>query len=124
MERDTRVHEVDQAFFAALVAADAEKLETLLVDDFTMVEVVRGGETTRAAVLEAVGAGRVRFESITRGPATVRFYGATAVVVGTTEMSIRAGDRAFAVRSRYTHVFVEQAGALRLAAAQGTPIAP
>ena len=124
MDRDSRVHEVDHAFFAALLAGDVEKLEALLVDDFTIVDVMRGGETPRAALLEAIGAGHVRFESITRGPATVRSYGTTAVVVGTTEMSIRAGAEAVAVHSRYTHVYVEQAGVLRLAAAQGTPVVP
>ncbi len=114
----------DQAFFAALTSADAERLDALLTDDFILVDVLAGGVVARDALLDAVRSGALAFEAIEpAGPPTVRTYGATTIVVGETRMRGRAGSDRFAAHSRYTHVFVERDGRPALATAQGTPIA-
>jgi Domain of unknown function (DUF4440) len=112
----------EQEFFGALISGKIEVLDELLVDDFILVDVMRGAEITKPELLAAVGSGQVRFETIEASGARVRNFGATAIVNGRTEMRGRAGDTAFAVRSRYTHVYVEQQGRLRMASAQGTQI--
>jgi hypothetical protein len=112
----------EQEFFGALLAGKLEVLDRLLVDEFILVDVMRGGEITKPGLLAAVASGQAKFESIEPSEARVRRFGSTAIVNGRTEMRGRVGDAAFAVRSRYTHVYVEQQGRLRLASAQGTQI--
>jgi len=112
----------EQEFFGALSAGKIEVLEQLLVDEFILVDVMRGAEIGKPELLAALAAGYVKFDGIEPSETRVRNFGATAIVNGRTEMRGRAGEIAFAVRSRYTHVYVEQQGRLRLASAQGTQI--
>jgi hypothetical protein len=112
----------EQEFFGALIAGKMEVLDELLIDDFILVDVMRGAEISKPELLAAVTSGQVRFEAIEPSGAQVRSFGPTAIVNGRTEMRGRAGDMAFAVRSRYTHVYVEQQGRWRMASAQGTQI--
>jgi ketosteroid isomerase-like protein len=117
------IEDVDRRFFAALLAADADALRAILTDDFVLVDVMRGSEVTRDALIEAVGARQISFELASVIESRVRRYGDAAIVVGRTEMGGRAGAAPWAAKSRYTHVFVLRGGAWRLASAQGTPIA-
>jgi ketosteroid isomerase-like protein len=113
----------DGRFFAALIAADTHALDRLLVDDFVLVDVLRGGEFSKSELVGALGMGQVRFEGVDASEARVRIYGDAAVVNGRTHMRIRMGENSVEVRSRYTHVFVRQDGEWRFVTAQGTPIA-
>jgi ketosteroid isomerase-like protein len=115
----------DEAFFDALLAADPAALADVLTDDFVIVDVMSGGVTDRAALLDVVASGVLRFVDIVRDPAeaSVRTRAGVAVVVGRTEMTIRFGPDTVTARSRYTHVFVEESGRPRLLSAQGTPLA-
>jgi ketosteroid isomerase-like protein len=122
MKRELNALAADRAFFEALISRDAHALDELLTDDFVLIDVLRGGEIPKPALLAAVGAGQVKFEAIEPSENRVRKFASTAIVTGRTQMRGRAGETPFAARSRYTHVYVEQDGRLRLAAAQGTPI--
>jgi ketosteroid isomerase-like protein len=113
----------DRAFFAALLAADAQGLERLLGDDFLLIDVMTGSEIPKPALVEVVGSGQLRFDTIAAGEPHLRRYGSAAVVTGQTEMHGQYAGAPWTARSRYTHVFVEHDGAWRLVAAQGTPIA-
>ena len=115
----------DEAFFEALLAADPTALADLLTDDFVIVDVMSGGVTDRAALLDAVASGVLRFVDIVRdsAEASVRTRAGVAVVVGRTEMTMRFGPDTVTAGSRYTHVFVEESGRWRLLSAQGTPLA-
>jgi ketosteroid isomerase-like protein len=112
----------DQQFFDALLAGAAAALEQLLADDFVLIDVMGGSEIPRAVLIELVGSGQLRFETIEPAERRVRRYGTTAIVTGRTRMTGRFGATAFTAASRYTHVFVEHARRWRLVAAQGTPI--
>jgi len=112
----------DQAFFAALLAADAEALAGLLADDFVLVDVMRGGEIPRPALLEAVRTRQVVFAAIEVLESRERRHGDASIVTGRTRMRGRAGVEAWAVQSRYTHVYVRQRDAWRLVSAQGTQV--
>jgi ketosteroid isomerase-like protein len=112
---------VEQEFFAALIAAETAELERILADDFILIDVMSGSEVAKAALLETIGGGQLRFKNIERVEFRVRFYTSTAVITGRTEMSGTFLDQAFRASSRYTHVFVEEDGRWRMVSAQGTP---
>ena len=114
---------MDKNFFNALLAGDVSLLSRLLSDDFVLIDVMSGAENTKQAMLDGIGSREVRFESIRPSCVRVRSYERTAVVTRRTHMTISIGDSQFETKSRYTHVFVEQAGVLKFVSAQGTPIA-
>jgi len=113
----------ERAFFSALLSGNIDSLDSILADDFLMVDVLAGSEITKPMLLAAVGASQVKFEAIDPVESRVRIYSAdTAIIVGRTEMRFRAGEQSFSFSSRYTHVFVLQDGSWQLASAQGTQI--
>ena len=112
----------ERRFFAALVQGNVDDLEDVLADDFLLIDVMSGSEVPRAAMLDVLRSGQLRFQSIEPAEARVRRYGEAAVITGRTEMRMSFGGQAIETRSRYTHVFVEQQGRWRLVAAQGTQI--
>jgi ketosteroid isomerase-like protein len=113
----------DRAFFTALTSTDVEALDSLLVDDFVLIDVSSGSEITKPMLLAAIGSCQVKFDAIEVIESRTRVYTAnTAVVTGRTEMRGRVGDVTLMTSSRYTHVFVLQDGAWVLVSAQGTQI--
>jgi ketosteroid isomerase-like protein len=112
----------DDAFFAALLAADADALDRLLAAGFLIVNVVDGIVTGREAFIAAVRTELAQFAAIDVAERTTRIYGRTAVMVGRTTMRGTIADDPFTVQSRYTHVLVADGEAWRLASAQGTQI--
>lgn len=114
----------ERRFFSALVQGDVDALDEVLADDFLLIDVMSGSEVPRAAMLDVVGSGQLKFHAIEPAEARVRRYGDAAVITGRTEMKMSFGDQAIEARSRYTHVFVEQDGRWRMVSAQGTQIAP
>jgi ketosteroid isomerase-like protein len=113
----------DDRFFAALRAADVDRLDQLLTEDFVIVEVVGGPVVDRGSFIAAVGRRLVDFGAIDVRERNTRRWGDTAIVVGRTEMSGSVDAVPFAVASRYTHVFVRKPDRdWRLISAQGTPM--
>lgn len=115
---------VEQAFFTALIEADADRLDELLANDFLLIDVMTGSEVSKAALLETVRAGLLRFDEINRIECRVRRYGVTAVITGRTRMRGAFDGQPFCADSRYTHVLVSEGEHWRLVTAQGTPITP
>jgi hypothetical protein len=112
----------DQEFFQSLLTGNVRELETLLAADFMLIDVMQGNEVPRSAFMDLLAGGQFQFESIVPSGLKVRLYGDAAIVTGTTEMRVRFAGSTGVVHSRYTHVYVFQAGRWRLASAQGTPI--
>ncbi|HZO83132.1 MAG TPA: nuclear transport factor 2 family protein [Candidatus Binataceae bacterium] len=123
MKDESTALAADREFFAALAEGDAETLDRILADDFTLIEVMRGAEVPKAAMLALIRSGRLSFEPVESAETRARLYGSAAVITGRTEMRGRVEQTPFAVRSRYTHVYIRQHGRWRLVAAQGTQIA-
>jgi Domain of unknown function (DUF4440) len=121
MRSPADVLRAEKSFFDALVRPQAGGLDRLLADDFSLAD-LSGGLMSKAALIEAVFSGKLRFEAIEPVEAEVRFYGPAAIVTGRTEMRGSFEQTSFVVQSRYTHVFVEREGGVCLVAAQGTPI--
>jgi ketosteroid isomerase-like protein len=113
----------ERAFFSALLSGNIDSLDSILADDFLMIDLLAGSEITKPMLHAAVGSSQVKFEAIDPVESKTRIYSCdTAVVVGRTEMRFRAGESVFSFSSRYTHVFVMQDGSWQLASAQGTQI--
>ena len=113
----------ERAFFSALISANLDSLDSLLADDFILIDVLSGSEITKPMLLAALGSSQVKFDSIEPVESRVRSYATTtAVITGRTELRGRVGESAFTASSRYTHVFVMQDGGWVLASAQGTQI--
>ncbi len=121
MPSQSEVMKAESAFFGALVEGRTDELELLLADDFLLAD-LSGGIMSKDALIHAVGSRQLRFDGIEPVEAVVRLYGSTAIATGRTHMRGRFGEASFTAHSRYTHVYVEQEGRLRLASAQGTPI--
>jgi ketosteroid isomerase-like protein len=113
----------DRAFFAALISANLDAIDSLLTDDFLLIDVISGSEITKPMLLAALGSSQAKFDAIEPIESRLRIYATdTAVVTGRTELRGRVGEAAFTASSRYTHVFVMQDGGWVLASAQGTQI--
>jgi ketosteroid isomerase-like protein len=89
-----------------------------------LIDVFQGAEIPRTALLELIASSQLRFEPVTPMDVQVRRHGTTSIVTGRTDMRGAFNGTQFSAASRYTHVYLEQGGAWRLASAQGTIIAP
>ncbi len=113
----------EDQFFQALLRGDRSSLGRVLAPDFLLIDVLSGSEIPRAVLLDLLGSRQLVFDSVERIDTRVRRYGEAAVVTGQTRMQGHYGEQRFEAHSRYTHVYVQAAGAWSLASAQGTPIA-
>lgn len=118
---NNEVLEVDQAFFNALLRGDAAALQDLLVEDFSIIDVMSRAENPGAALVGGLESGLVAFEDIEVVERRSREYGDCAIVTGLTHMGGNFNAVPFSAHSRYTHVFVRTEGRWKMAAAQGTP---
>jgi ketosteroid isomerase-like protein len=116
------VIETDQAFFDALLDGDAAAVGELLVEGFTIVDVMSGAENPGSALVGGIESRVVVFEEIEVVERRAREYGDCGIVTGRTHMRGSFAGTPFSAESRYTHVFVRIGGGWKMAAAQGTPI--
>ena len=123
MSADSEVIGTERHFFDALLRGDRQGLESILGDDFVLIDVMTGSEIPREVFLDLVGSRKLAFDSIERHDARVRLYDKAAVVTGQTRMSGHYDSQGFQVTSRYTHVYVQSRTGWLLVTAQGTPIA-
>ena len=114
---------VDRQFFTWLTEANSDAIDRLLADDFLLIDVMRGGEVPKAALLAVLQSGDLKFERIEPADVRLRSYPGTAIVTGRTKMRVKFQQSSADVHSRYTHVYVMVDGQWRLTAGQGTPIA-
>src|SRR5215469_2246693 len=112
----------ERRFFASLIRADVQALDSILGEDFLLIDVMTGSEITKSTLLAVLGSGQLKFETINPFEQRIRTYGETAVVTGRTQMSGRFQENPFTASSRYTYVYVKAQPQWRLVSAQGTQI--
>ena len=122
MNDDLSPLQAEQQFFDSLIPADVQRLDSILGEDFLLIDVMTGSEITKSALLAVLGSGQLKFETIDPLEQRIRTYGETAVVTGRTQMSGRFQENPFTASSRYTHVYVKAQPQWRLVSAQGTQI--
>ena len=122
MNDDSSPLQAEQQFFASLIRADVQRLDSILGDDFLLIDLMTGSEITKSALLAVLGSGQLKVDTIDPLEQRMRTYGETAVVTGRTQMSGRFQENPFTASSRYTHVYVKAQPQWRLVSAQGTQI--
>jgi hypothetical protein len=114
--------EAERQFFAALLAANGDALESVLADDFTLIDVMTGAEVPKALLRHLVGSGKLTFQSIEAAEPRLRLYQTAAVITGRARMHAQFEGTPFTAHSSYTNVLIEQHGRWRLVASQGTQL--
>ena len=112
----------ERRFFASLIRADVQALDSILGEDFLLIDVMTGSEITKSTLLAVLGSGQLKFETINPFEQRIRTYRETAVVTGRTQMSGRFQENPFTASSRYTYVYVKAQHQWQLVSAQGTQI--
>ncbi|HET7603357.1 MAG TPA: nuclear transport factor 2 family protein, partial [Gemmatimonadales bacterium] len=79
-DRGAGARAADEDFFRLLANADTAGLDNLLTDDFVLIDVFRGAEISRPALLALIESGQLRFAPVTPMDVTVRLHGTTAIV--------------------------------------------
>ena len=108
---------VGRRWSAALVARDAEALDSILADDFLMVW-IDGRRIRKADVLAGTAARRTRVDPYTTEDVEIRIYGDTAVVTGRASLKLTLGEQAETSEFSYTNVYVREPTGWRAVSAQ------
>ena len=119
------VCETEARLTAALRRNDANRLEQIYAQDFTLIN-YRGRRVDRAAVLAAIRSGALHFDSLTTSDLHLQVEGNVALLTGQQHQVARepgTGETAHPQRVRFTHVYIQRGGKWLLLASQITPIA-
>ncbi len=103
----------------ALLAGDAEALDTLLADDMTL-HTPFGTTQTKAGEVEAIRSGQVSYTSIKDEESVVRLHGQTGIVTGRADIAYQAGGQGGQARVYYTAVYGRSAPHWHMLAWQST----
>src|SRR5215467_9349586 len=112
---------VERRFDAALLSADTAALQTFLAGAFFLNDFM-GGVVSKAALLEYLGSGALKFHRIEPHGLTVHRHADTGLVTGWTDMKAELQGALSEVKSRFLHVYVKENETWRMLAAQGTVI--
>jgi hypothetical protein len=66
--------EVELQFFSSLIQSDHIALDRILTDDFILIDVLRGAEIDKTALLEVIRSGQLKFETIEPSEVRLRLY--------------------------------------------------
>jgi len=103
--------------FAAMVAADTERLEEFLADDLSYAHTT-GLVETKQQFLQTIESGVIDYQRIVPGDVRVRIYGEVAVMVGTAELQVVANGSPVRARIGFLDVSRRVGGAWQLVAWQ------
>ena len=109
------------AWLAALVSGDADILDRLTTPDFTYVH-SSGTLDTREFFLDAFRSGRRKYTQYSVDGVDVRTYPGTAVMGGLAHIRLNPRGEEMRIETRFISVWVEQAGAWRMAAWHSTKL--
>ena len=113
----------EQSRVQALVNSDVPRLEKLLGDDLTYTHST-GIKESKAEFLHRIQSGDLKYESMQHeNEVSVRLYGDTGVLTGTSGVKVRARGQTLNLHIRFTEVWVKRGGSWQLAAWQATRIA-
>ena len=119
---EQQLRKIEQDWGNAYVKRDPSFAERLTLDDFTFVE-PDGVCSNKADYLKGF-TGDIVFSAFDIEDLKIRFYGDTAVVLGTASIKAKSKDNDLSGRYAYTDVFVKQSGEWKAVAGQVTAIPP
>jgi len=94
---------------SAVVRKDLATLERIIAPSFVYIG-ADGSVSSRAEMLAGLRAPELEIDPFETRDVQVRLYGETAILTGWFEQTGRVGGRPYRVRSRYTDVYVREAG--------------
>jgi len=105
----------------ALLKGDAAAWGKLAADDSTSIG-ADGKVLNKAEIVDAIRAGKIKYESIDTSDIKIRVYGDTAVLTDTSSIKARRGDLDMSGQYRNVRVFVKRSGKWQQVLAQRTKI--
>ena len=108
---------------SAVVRKDIAVLEQILAPSFVYIG-ADGSVSTRAEMLAGLRAPELEIDPFETRDVQVRLYGETAILTGWFEQTGRVGGRPYRVRSRYTDVYVREAGRWLAVSAHSSALSP
>ena len=118
--REAAVLAVEKEWNDARAHADVATLERILVDGWTVTH-ANGTTDSKATYLADLKSGARAFSGgVTERDLTVRFFGDTAIVAGSSESSVTLNGQRQGGSLHFTRVYVRQNGAWKMAVTQAT----
>lgn len=111
---------VEKQWNDARAHADVATLERIVVDDWTVTH-ANGTTDTKATYLADLKSGARRFGGdVTERDVTVRVFGDTAIVAGSSESAVTLNGQRQGGSLHFTRVYVRRNGVWRMAVSQAT----
>ena len=115
---------VEKQWNDARAHADVATLERILLDDWTVTH-ANGTTDTKATYLADLQSGARRFGGdVTERDVTVRVFGDTAIVAGSSESAVTLSGQRQGGSLHFTRVYVRRNGVWRMAVSQATTRQP
>jgi len=115
---------VEQQWNDARARGDVATLDRILVDDWTVTH-ANGTTDTKAQYLGDLKSGARKFSgAVTEHDVSVRFYGDTAIVAGSSQSTVTLNGRPQGGALHFTRVFVKRGGAWKMVVTQATTRQP
>jgi hypothetical protein len=121
MTTEDTIRALEDERYAAMLNSDVATLERLLSGRLVYTHST-GGRDTKASYLAKVRGKSIVYESIDHPVDEIIVTGGTAVVIGGMNSRLQLGGEARELHNTITAVWVEEDGAWRLIAFQGTPV--
>ncbi len=121
---DNRIAEVSAtqaARFQAMLDADVAALNDVLADDLVYAHTT-GTIDSKSSMIENITAGAVNYELIEPTDTKIRLYGDVAVVTGSSNMRVSAGEQLYELSIRFIEVYVFDNENWRLVSWQSTRV--
>jgi hypothetical protein len=99
----------DDARLAAMLGADIDALDALFADELVFVH-TRGRREDKAAYLESLRSGRLRYRSLTRTSIDARVVGEVGILTGMLAMEVTAHDAVRSADARFMTVWLWRNG--------------
>jgi len=106
-EMEKEVMKVEEEFGEAMIKNDADRIGTLLADDWIIID-PDGAIMDKARFLSAIRSGALAHEAMDSQEVRVRIYGTTAIVTALTSSKAKYMGQEFSTRERATDVFVKR----------------
>ena len=104
-DRATHVRATQAARFQAMLDADVAALDEVLADDLVYAHTT-GTIDTKASMIENIRSGAVNYELIEPTDTKIRLFGEVAVVTGSANMQVSAGDQVHQLLIRFIEIYV------------------
>lgn len=116
-----RVRGLEKARQAAMVAADTRTLAAIFAENATYGH-ANGLMQTRDELFRLLESGEIRYVAFELEDVKYRDYDHTVIGTGVQRLNVQSKGKTLALRSRYTVVYADAGGALKLVAYQSTPL--